>query len=135
MEQKLVSRSISLKSIKEFMDSEGLKIEMFKFVAESYKSSTFRMTGVVMRFGEQMLRIGPEAGAKSLQEPSMRQLDMLGLNPSAVYALMHDFVNSKLAKKGLVFLVDDVLIRLGPMKNPIVIAPERKMIGDNVENP
>lgn len=132
-QQKMYNRSISLKSIKEFLDSEGLKIESFKFIAESYKSSVYRMSGVSMRFGELMLRIGPEEGAKSIQEPSMQALDLAGINPAAVYSLCIDWMKSKLRTKGLVFLVDDVLIRIGPMKDPLIIAPKRTAVEPSLE--
>lgn len=100
---------------------------MFKFIAEAYKGSWQRMSGVSMQFGELFIRIGPEEGAQVLVEPSMRKLMLMDHNAAAIYALAIDFTQSKLFKKGLVYLCDDVLIRIGPqkMKDPIIIAPTR----------
>jgi hypothetical protein len=124
-----------LNTIKEFLDSEGLKIELFKWVADSYRTSWHRMSGVSMDFGQDVLRIGPESTAQRLIEPSMKKLDLMDYNAAAIYSLMADWHESPLRNKGLVFLVPmmddmpDVLIRIGPasMKDPIVIASRRLM--------
>lgn len=110
--------------MKEFLDKEGLKIEIFKLIAKAYTTSWHRMSGVAMRFGSFWLRIGPDRHAILLHEPTTRKLELMDHNPYAIYALVKDWMKSPLKSKGLVFLVDDVLIRIGPMKNPIVIAPE-----------
>lgn len=110
--------------MKELLDQLGLKIEMFKLIANSYKTSWFRMSGVLMRFGDIEFRVGPMEGAKELIAPSSHKLNLMDLNGAAVYAVLHDFMNSKLRTKGLSFLVDDILIRVGPQKDPLIIHPE-----------
>jgi hypothetical protein len=113
----------NLKEIKEFLDSEGLKIETFKFIAMAYKTSWHKLSGVAMRFGDLWLRIGPDRGAVILHEPTTQKLNLMDHNPFAIYGLVHDWLKSPLKTKGLVFLVDDVLIRIGPQKNPMIIVP------------
>lgn len=128
MKPKLTPRS-TLLEIKRFLDSEGLKIESFKLIAKAYQNSWHRMTGVVFHYGDTTLRIGPSEvngkPAPEFNEPGTRKLDLMDHNPFAIISLILDWRDSPLRYKGLVFLVDDVLIRIGPLKDPIVIRPER----------
>lgn len=131
--QKLYSRTIALKDVKEFLDKEGLKIEMFKLIANAYKTSWHKNRGVSLEFGNTTLRIGPEEKAEKLSAPSMHKLNLMDHNGAAIYALVLDWRNSPLRTKGLVFLVDDILIRIGPMKDPLVIRPEKIPSGSTLE--
>lgn len=107
-------------------------MEMLKLIAMSYRTSWFRMSGVLMTFGDIELRIGPTEGAKRLESPSTKKLELMDLNGKAIYATVMDFRNSKIRKKGLSFLADDVLIRIGPQRDPLVIHPERVPVKSNV---
>lgn len=104
---------------------------MLKLIAISYRTSWFRMSGVLMHFGDIEFRIGPTEGAQVLVEPSSKKLELMDLNGLAVYATLRDFMNSKLRTKGLSFLADDVLIRIGPQRDPLVIHPERVPVKSN----
>ena len=126
-------RDISLKEVKEFLDQLGMKIEMLKFVAISYRTSLFAMSGVLLKFGALEFGIGPSDGAKVLIEPSTTKLNLCDLNGAAIYACLLDFRNSKLKDKGLSFLADDVLIRIGPQRDPLVIHPKRTPIQSKLE--
>lgn len=94
---------------------------MLKLVAISYRTSWFRMSGVLMTFGDLEFRIGPTEGAQALINPSTKKLELMDLNGKAVYACLFDFMHSKIKDKGLSFLADDILIQIGPQKDPLIV--------------